>query len=347
MAGHLADHEIHQADFGRAGHGRAGLHRHGRQVMAIDGRAAGADHLGIGKRRQRLGVELGHRRHGRGRGVRPAKNEGRAQNRLVAAVEGAHRRQHGFIPDKRRIAVAVAGHDSMRFHVVGAKQDGAHIQHIFGIAARCGHPHEGLVGIEHRGMGDAKMAVRDRVVHRLDNMVSRGMHRRQHVRQLVKGRQIVQRRRAAHILKVAKIGRACHRDEDRLPPAKRHGLVRVAGMKRDLRRDGPDQRFHQPAVEMHPLAAHIGAGALPVPERDVVAEDNADLFKNIKRSGINTLDLFLVHRFGQRQPAGQGRQHRMIGAGAQVAALASSAAPPCIRCDSLVHEFASFIRSCH
>ena len=69
------------------------------------------------------------------------------------------------------------------------------------------------------------------MIHRLDDMVRRGMHRRQHVRQLVKGRQIIKRRRPPHILKVAKIGRACHRHEDRLPSAKRDALVGIAGVK--------------------------------------------------------------------------------------------------------------------
>ena len=173
------------------------------------------------------------------------------------------------------------------------------------------------------------------------------MHGRQHVRQLVKGRQVVEGRRAAHILEVAKIGRAGHRDENRLPSAKGDGLFGVAGVKRDLGRDRLDQGFDQPAVQMHPFAAHIGAGLAPVLERDVVTEDNADLFQNVERGRVDALYLFLIHRFGQRQLSGQCRQHRMVRPGAQITAFAPSATSLCVWCDCLVHNLASFSGSCH
>ena len=100
-------------------------------------------------------------------------------------------------------------------------------------------------------------------------------------------------------------------------------------------------------VKMHPFAAHIGAGATPVLERDVIAEDNAHLFQNIKRCRVDLLDLLGIHRFCQRQPYIQRWQHCMIGAGADVPPFAPSATSTCILGDLFVHEFASLFDTCH
>jgi hypothetical protein len=161
---HLADHEVHQADLGRARHRRAGLHRHGRQVMAVDRGAALAHHLGVGQRRQRLGVQLRHGRRHRGGRVGAAQHEGRAQHRLVAAAEGAHRAQHGLVPDQRRVAVAVAGGD--RVSSMNASPN--RIAHIsitssafFGLVVM---PMKVLSEVFHRRIGDAQVPVADRVV---------------------------------------------------------------------------------------------------------------------------------------------------------------------------------------
>ena len=50
------------------------------------------------------------------------------------------------------------------------------------------------------------MALADRVIVGLDNMVRRGMHRGQHMAQLMKIRQVIQRRIAALILQIAQKG---------------------------------------------------------------------------------------------------------------------------------------------
>ena len=69
VARHLTDHKVHQADFRGARHWCPGFHRNRRQVMAINRRRAFADHLRIGQRRQRLCVQLCHRRRHRGRRI--------------------------------------------------------------------------------------------------------------------------------------------------------------------------------------------------------------------------------------------------------------------------------------
>ncbi len=89
--------------------------------MAIDRRRAFADHLGIGQRGERLGIQLRDRWSDRGGRVRAAQHEGRAEHRLVAPAEGPHRAQHGFVPDQRRVAVAVAGGDRVVLQEVRAE----------------------------------------------------------------------------------------------------------------------------------------------------------------------------------------------------------------------------------
>ena len=79
--------------------------------MTIDRRRALADHLRIGQRRERLGIQLrDRRRHRRGR-IGPAQHKRRTQNGLIALTKGPHRAQHGLIPDQRRVAITIArGH---------------------------------------------------------------------------------------------------------------------------------------------------------------------------------------------------------------------------------------------
>ena len=151
------------------------------------------------------------------------------------------------------------------------------------------------------------------------------MHRRKHVRQLVEGREIVERRRPADVFQIAKIGGAGHRNEDRLAATKRNALFRVAGMKGDFGRDRCDQRFDQRTVQMDTLAADIGTGAAPVLKCDIVPENDTDFLQNIQRGAVDPLDLLFVQRFGQWQAAGQARQHGVVGTGPQVAAFAAPA----------------------
>ena len=95
-----------------------------------------------------------------------------------------------------------------------AKENIAHVHHVFGVLGRRRHAHEHLVGILHRRIGDAKMPLADRVVVRLDNVMSRAVQRRRHVAEFVKHRQIFQQRIAAHVFQIPQIRCACHRDKD-------------------------------------------------------------------------------------------------------------------------------------
>ena len=91
---------------------------------------------------------------------------------------------------------------------------------------------------------------------------------------------------------------------------------------------------------MHPLAAHIGTGTPPVLQRDIVPEHHPDIFQNIQRGPVDSFDLLGIHRLGQRQPAGQAWQHRMVGARAKIASFASAAAAALVLLGCLCHEFA-------
>ena len=307
---HLADHEVHQADLRRSRHRRAGLHADRRKVMPVDRRASLVYDLRIGERAERLRIQLRHGGGGGGGRVRPAKHEGRAEHRLIAPAEGAHRPQHGLIPDERRVAVAVPRHHRVRVDEPLPEEDVAHLHHILGVLRGCGHAHERLVGMFHRGIGDAEMPVRDHMVHRLHDMMGGGMKRREHMSELVEIRQIIERRPPPHIVEIAQVRRPGHRNEDRMVPPEGQGLRRVAGVIGECLRDGGDQLPHHAPVQMHPVPVpHIRAGALPVFDGDRVAEDDADILKDRHGGGVDLFDLLRVHRLGQRQPPLQSGQH--------------------------------------
>ena len=244
--------------------------------MAVDRRRALTDDLGVGKRRQRLGVELGHRRGRGGRCVGAAQHEGRAQHRLVAAAERPHGAQHGGIPDQRRVAVAIADRHRVAVDEIRPEQDGAHVQHVLGVPPGCGHAHEGLVGMLDRGIGDAQVPVRHRMVHGLDDVMGRGMQRRRHMRQLVEHGEVVEGRSAADVVQIAKIGRAGHRRENRrgcrpagpTSPGSRACKVMSEGIEAISLRTMPRSRYTRSSRTSAPAR-------LPVRERDRVAEDDA------------------------------------------------------------------------
>ena len=79
------------------------------------------------------------------------------------------------------------------------------------------------------------MPLADRVIIRFDDVMGRGMQRRQHVAELVEHRQIVQRRVAAHIVQIAQERRAGHRHEDRVFTAQPHVLFRIARVVGEIR----------------------------------------------------------------------------------------------------------------
>ena len=81
----------------------------------------------------------------------------------------------------------------------------------------------------HRRIGDPQVALADRVIVGFNDVMCRGMQRGQHVAELVKRRQIIQRGIAAHIVKVPQIGCSGHGHKDRMPPPKAQVLFRVPG----------------------------------------------------------------------------------------------------------------------
>ena len=317
---HLADHEIHQADFRRACHRRPRPHRHGRQVVPVNGRAAASDHLGIGKGRQGFGIQLRHGRGDRCGRICAPQNEGAAQHGLIAAAKGAHCAQHGFIPDKRAVSIAVAGGDGVGFKKLLPEEDRAHVHHVLGILRARRHAHEGLVRVFHRGIGDAQVTLADRVIVRFHDVMRAGMQRRAHVAELVEHGEVVERGVAAHVVKVTQVGRARHRHEDRVPPAKPHVMGRVARVVGEVGRDRRDQVPHKPPVKMHPITTHIGPGPFPVRKRDLVAEDDAHVFEDVHRGSVDKVDFLLVHHLAAGKRVDQARQHGAVGGATQAAA---------------------------
>ena len=324
---HLPDHEVHQADLRRARHGRPGFHRHRRQVVAIDRGRPAPDHLRVGQRRQRLGIELRHRGRDARRRVRPAKHEGRAQNRLVPAAEGPHGPKHGFVPDKRRIPVAVPGHHGMGIQKALAKEDIAHVDHVFGVLRARGHPHERLVRMDHRRIGDVKMPVADGQVHRLHDMMRRAVKRGQHMRQPVEIPKILHQRPAALVVQIPDERRPRHRYEDRMRPAEGQVIGRVPGVVGEGLGDRPDQVPDKRPVEVYAFPAHIGARARPVLKRNGIAEDDTHVFKNVHRRRIDPVDLLGIHGCADRQVPLERGQHRHVPPASQRPARPAPAGP--------------------
>ena len=83
-------------------------------------------------------------------------------------------------------------------------------------------------------------------------------------------------------------------------------------MKRDFGWNCADQGFDEGAVQMHALSANIGACLAPVFQCYVITKDNANLFQNVQRSGVNALNLFSIHGFGQWQLPDKAGQHVML-----------------------------------
>ena len=142
------------------------------------------------------------------------------------------------------------------------------------------------------------MSLADRPVIWLNNVMRRGMHRGQHVAELVKIRQVIQRRVPPRILQIAQIGRPRHRHKNGVVFAKGQVIGRVTRVVCEGLWNGRDQITHQTPVEIHHLADNLSPGALPVFQCDVIAKLNADVFQDIHRCRIDLFDLFGRHRLG-------------------------------------------------
>ena len=109
--------------------------------------------------------------------------------------------------------------------------------------------------------------------------------------ELVEHGEIVERRVPSHIVQIPQKRRTGHRHEDRMPPPKPHVMGRVARVVGEVGRDRLDQLAHQSAIQMHPITAHISAHTFPIGQSDIIAKDDAHVFEDIHRGGVDPFDL--------------------------------------------------------
>ena len=145
------------------------------------------------------------------------------------------------------------------------------------------------------------MPLADRVVVRLDDMMRRGMQRRQHMRQFVEIRQILQRRIAAHVVQIAQVGRPGHRHEDCVVLAEGQAIGRIARVIGECLGDRGDELAHQPPIQIDGFIDNLGPGPAPVRKRNVIAEMHAHIFKDMHRGRIDPFDLLGIHRLREGQ----------------------------------------------
>ena len=119
-------------------------------------------------------------------------------------------------------------------------KDRAHLHNVLSVFGAGRHPHEHLVRVFHRRICDPQMPLADRVVVGFNDVVCRRMQRWRHVAQLVKHRQVIQRRIATHVIKVTQERRAGHRHEHRMRPPKADIVFRIAGVIGEVAGNGGD-----------------------------------------------------------------------------------------------------------
>ena len=300
--------------------------------MAVDRGCAAADDLGVGQRGERFGVELGHGSRDGGGCVGPAQHEWGAEHRLVGAAEGAHGTEHGFVPDQRRVAVAIAGDHWVGVDEISAKEDAAHLDHVLGVFRAGGHAHEGLVGMLHRRIGDAQMPLADRVIVGFHDVVRAGVQRGQHMGEFVKHRQIIERGVAAHVIEIAQVGRAGHWDEDGVGAPEGDVLFGIAGVVGEGGRDACDEIAHEAPVKVDMFAHHFGTGGFPICQGDVIAEDDADVFEDVHGGRVDALHLAAGQDLAGGDFVVHAGEHGEIHGGAQGAAGGAATTAAANRC---------------
>ena len=282
LAGKLAHHEHHLSGFRRAAHGGARLHVHRHHELAVDHRRALADQLREGDTRQRLGIDLRHRAHRRGRCRGAAERKGGRDDRLVVRGIDAHGVEHRLVPDERRIAVGDRDHHGVVLDEAVTEDNARHLHHVLGAFLRGDDAHEGLVAIGEGRVDDVEVALRHRDFHGLAADRRHGVERRQHLREAVEVVEVDERAVAAHVVEVAHIGRAVHRNEDLVPAAHLHGTLGVPRMKGELRGRARNERHEKSTIDAHAGALYVGAGLLPQGGRLIVAELAAHLLEDLE-----------------------------------------------------------------
>ena len=203
--------------------------------MAVDHRAARPAELGERDPGQRLGIELRDRADRRGGRVGARQHERRDDHRLVGARIDLERAEHGLVPDQRRVAVDQRDDHRVLVDELLAEQDARHPQRVLGALGRGHRPHERLVGVLDRAVGDVQVALGDRDVDRLADHRPGVVHRRRHVGELVELVEVLQRAVAPLVVEVVDEGRAVSRRERDLVAADLGialGIARVHGEAR-------------------------------------------------------------------------------------------------------------------
>ena len=306
----LPDHEVHQTDLGGAGHRRPALHVHGGEELPVDHRGAGAHELRERDPGERLGIELSHRADGARRGARPRHHERGGDDRLVVRCVDLQRVEHRRIPDQGRVAVQHSGQDRVVGDEVVAERDPRHRDRILGSLSGSGRTHERLVRMLEQAVHHVQVALRHRDVHRLADDAAGEVHGRGEMRKLVERVQVFEGAVAAPVVEVEHERGAVGRHEHHVAPADGDASLRIAGGEGERLRRLRDQFHEQRAIDAHAVTVDVGARLLPVRDRLVVAEVDADLFEDSHRGIVDPFDTFLVEHFVIGQREFERRQHR-------------------------------------
>ena len=229
---------------------------------------------------------------------------------MVARCVDLERVEHRRVPHERRVAVQHPGQHRVVRHEVVAERDPRHRHRVLGPLPGGGRAHERLVRVPEQAVHDVQVAFRHRDVHRLADDAAGEVHGRRQVRKLVERVQVVERAVAAAVVEVEHERRAVGRHEHHATPAHGDAALGVAGGEGERLRRLRDQLHEQRPVDAHPVTVDVGPRLLPVRDRLVVAEVDADLLQDPHRGVVDALDALLVQHLVVRKRKLERRQHR-------------------------------------
>ena len=215
---------------------------------------------------------------------------------------------------------------------VRAEHQLGHAHRVGGALGRGHRPHERLVGVLDRAVGDVQVALGDRDVDRLADHRAGVVHRRRQVGELVELVQVGERAVAALVVEVVDERRAVGRRERDLVAADLGAALGVARVHGEAARVLRDQVHEQLAGDAHPVALDLGAGVAPHPDRLVVAEVDPDLLQDLERGLVDQLEALVVEDLVHRDGALQHRQPAEPRRGPRLPARGPAAAAPLTRC---------------
>ena len=295
MARHLGAGQDSHRRFRRAEGGTPRLHVDVRQKGSVDAGGTRPHQLDQGDAGQGFGGLLGERSSEAHRGHRACHQKRRRDYGLVCRRVLEERAEHAIVVAKRAVDIDEREQRGRLLDLrAAAKHNRRHLDRVARVflgdhAAHEGHVRPADVGVDH-----VEVARLERQILRLDDGATGAVDLRGGLGHLVEVREVLDGGTPTAAVEVGDEGRAIDRRVDHMVATDGHGVLGIARLHLEGRRDLLDLLLDKGRFEVDPVFLDPKPGPPKGVNRLRVKEIDADLLQDQHRVGVDLLHLLLV-----------------------------------------------------